>query len=208
MVPYNISFIGAGKLAGALCMEFFNAGYQISLIISENGKSASALAKKCGAIWSTELTIKDKTDIIIVAVPDHKLEKILQNLVCNNESVVAHTAGSIGLEVFQRKFSHAGVIYPLMSFSEGRKVDFSQIPFFIEASDTYTGSVLESIADKIGKSVCFTDPLKRRMIHLAAVFVSNFTNHMLTEGKEIAERAGFSFDILLPLINETIIKAE
>jgi predicted short-subunit dehydrogenase-like oxidoreductase (DUF2520 family) len=45
------------------------------------------------------------------------------------------------------------------------------------------------------------------MLHLAAVFVSNFTNHMLTEGKEIAVKAGFSFEILEPLIKETIQKA-
>ena len=45
------------------------------------------------------------------------------------------------------------------------------------------------------------------MLHLAAVFVCNFTNHMLTEGKELALKSGFSFDILKPLITETISKA-
>ena len=208
MVPYKISFIGAGKLAGALCMEFYNAGYQINKIISENGKTASTLAEKCEATWATELAIREKTDIVIVAVPDHRLEKILQNLVCNNETIIAHTAGSFGLEVFHQKFMHTGVIYPLMTFSGDRKLDFNQIPFFIEASDKYSGLVLEGIAKKISKSVSFTDPEKRRMVHLAAVFVSNFTNYMLTEGKEIAARAGFSFDVLVPLINETIRKAE
>jgi predicted short-subunit dehydrogenase-like oxidoreductase (DUF2520 family) len=207
MIPYKISFIGAGKLAGALCMELYNTGFHINKIISKNGKTASILAKMCKATWSTELVINDNTDIVIVAVPDHKLEQILQKLVCNDEIVVAHTAGSIGLEVFHDKFKHSGVIYPLMTFSEGRKVDFSQIPFFIEASDKYAGSVFESIANTISKSVSYTNSEKRRMIHLAAVFVSNFTNHMLTEGKEIAVKAGFPFDVLLPLINETIKKA-
>ena len=45
------------------------------------------------------------------------------------------------------------------------------------------------------------------MLHLAAVFVNNFTNHMLVQGREIALKAGFSFEILSPLIQETIAKA-
>jgi predicted short-subunit dehydrogenase-like oxidoreductase (DUF2520 family) len=207
MIPYKISFIGAGKLASALCMELYDRGYQVNKIISEHGKTASALAKKCKAKWSEELVIHEITDIIIVAVPDHRLETILHDLVCHDEVIIAHTAGSLGLEVFPAKFKNVGVIYPLMTFSEGRKVDFGLVPFFIESSNLYTGSILESIAKMISNSVSYSDLEKRRMVHLAAVFVSNFTNHMLTEGKEIAVKAGFSFDVLLPLINETIKKA-
>jgi predicted short-subunit dehydrogenase-like oxidoreductase (DUF2520 family) len=44
-------------------------------------------------------------------------------------------------------------------------------------------------------------------LHASAVFVNNFTNFMLTEGKEIALKAGFPFEILEPLIKETISKA-
>jgi hypothetical protein len=45
------------------------------------------------------------------------------------------------------------------------------------------------------------------MLHLAAVFACNFTNHMMTLGKEISEYAGYTFEEMKPLIQETFIKA-
>ena len=45
------------------------------------------------------------------------------------------------------------------------------------------------------------------MLHLAAVFICNFTNHMLTAGMEVAEKAGVPFEILYPLLQETVSKA-
>ena len=45
------------------------------------------------------------------------------------------------------------------------------------------------------------------MLHLAAVFVCNFTNHMITLGREVSLKADYPFEILTPLIKETISKA-
>lgn len=207
MSPYKISFIGAGKLANAFCMELFNAGCTIVNIVSDKGNSAVSLAQKCKSSGSSELIIPDITDILIVSVPDHKLKEVLHKVICRDNMIIAHTSGSSGPDVFPERFSHTGMIYPLQTFSLDRTVDFKEIPFFIEASDNNTANVLESLATGIGKSVHYTNPESRIMLHLAAVFASNFTNQMLTEGKEIAARAGFSFDVLIPLINETIKKA-
>jgi len=55
--------------------------------------------------------------------------------------------------------------------------------------------------------VHFVDPDRRRKIHLAAVFVCNFANHMFTIGKEIASGAEAPFEWFAPLINETVAKA-
>ena len=62
-------------------------------------------------------------------------------------------------------------------------------------------------AEKLGGRVYTVDADHRKLLHLAAVFACNFVNHMLTAGKEITARAGFSFDVLEPLIKETILKA-
>jgi predicted short-subunit dehydrogenase-like oxidoreductase (DUF2520 family) len=95
----------------------------------------------------------------------------------------------------------------LQTFSSGRKVDFTDLPVLIETSDSQTSELLKLVAESMNCKVLFSDTEHRRMLHLSAVFVSNFTNHMLTEGMKIALKAGFPFDILIPLINETISKA-
>ena len=81
------------------------------------------------------------------------------------------------------------------------------LPFFLEASDDYSSAILKDIAESIGSKVHFIDTDHRRLLHVAAVFACNFTNHMLTAGKQITEKAGFSFEVLKPLINETVMKA-
>ncbi len=207
MIQKNISFAGAGRVAGALCRELYNKGAIIDLIVSESENRGRLLAESCNSMWSSELNYPDSTDIIIVAVPDHRLQGVLDQIRCNSETIVVHTAGSMGLDVFPGSILRRGVFYPLQTFSSGRKVDFTGLPVLIETTDTKASELLQIIAESMNCKVLFSDTEHRRMLHLSAVFVCNFTNHMLTEGKEIALKAGFQFEILIPLINETISKA-
>jgi predicted short-subunit dehydrogenase-like oxidoreductase (DUF2520 family) len=204
---YTISFVGAGRLAGILCLELYNSGYRIDKIVSSSARTGHLLASDCGATWSEKPDFSESTDVIIVAVPDNRLKNVLHKIKCHPGTVVAHTAGSIGLEFFPERIYRQGVFYPLQTFSYHRKISFRDLSVFIEASDSETSEVLSDIARKIGSKICFSDTEHRRMLHLAAVFVCNFTNHMFTCGRELAMKAGYSFEELKPLIQETLLKA-
>jgi predicted short-subunit dehydrogenase-like oxidoreductase (DUF2520 family) len=207
MIQYNVSFAGAGRVAGTLCMEMYHSGIKILQVVSESESDGKPLADDCNATWSSELLFKDNNDAIIVAVSDHKLTKVLSSIKCSDTTVVAHTAGSFGLEVFPSCIKKAGVFYPLQTFSKGREIHFGELPFLLEASGDGTAKLLNDLAALIGGKVHFISSEKRKLIHLAAVFVNNFTNYMLTAGSEMASMAGLSFDIFEPLIRETISKA-
>ena len=154
-----------------------------------------------------QLVFPDSTKIIIIAVPDHRLKSVLGSIRCSQETLVAHTAGSFGLDIFPEQIKQKGIFYPLQTFTKGRKVSFIDLPFLLESSDDESSEILKSIAESIGGKVHFVDTEQRRMLHLAAVFVCNFTNHMLTLGKEWRSKGDFPFEILVPLIKETISKA-
>jgi predicted short-subunit dehydrogenase-like oxidoreductase (DUF2520 family) len=207
MSLFNISFLGAGKVAEALCLELYKKGHHIEKIVSPGKVNGPELAERCKAIWSPEPEFTDDTDIIIASVPDRLLKNILDSVRCGSRTILAHTAGSFGLEVFPDFARHNGLFYPLQTFSKGRKISFEEIPLFLEASDNDTESVLRKLAESIGCKVYKCDVKNRQLLHVAAVFVSNFTNYMFTAGNEISSRAGFSFDVLAPLIRETIMKA-
>jgi len=194
-------------VAGALCREMYSRGINILHIVSESQTSAKLLADECGALWSADLVFDEPADIIIVAVPDHRLQKILSSIKCPENTLVAHTAGSFGLEVFPSRLKHTGVFYPLQTFSKERKISFSDLPFFIEASSSENEDMLKTLAESIGGKIYVVDKEHRKMLHLAAVFVCNFVNHMLTAGQEITTNAGLSYEVLEPLIAETISKA-
>jgi predicted short-subunit dehydrogenase-like oxidoreductase (DUF2520 family) len=207
MFQYNISFAGAGRVAGALCREMYHAGHTIGLVVSETEKNGGMLAVSCKASWSHDLVFPDSTDIIIVSVPDHRLKSVLEKITCGPGTLVVHTAGSMGIDVFPAQFKQKGIFYPLQTFSMERKIVFRDLPFFLESSDKQSDAILERLSESIGGKVHFADTEHRRMLHLAAVFVCNFTNHMLTAGKEVASKAGFSFEVLRPLVEETFLKA-
>lgn len=207
MERYNVSFAGAGKVAGALCKAIYQSGSSIQKIVSRNESNGRQLSDSCKAQWSSDLIYPESTEIIIVAVPDHTLENVLNNIKCGKKTLVVHTAGSLGIDLFPFHIKQKGVFYPLQTFSQGRDIAFTNLPFLLEASDNHSNEILKNLAESIGGKVYFVDNEHRRMLHLAAVFVNNFTNHMLRTGNEIASRAGFSPEVLKPLINETISKA-
>jgi predicted short-subunit dehydrogenase-like oxidoreductase (DUF2520 family) len=204
---YRISFIGAGKVSGALCRQMHLSGFRIPKIVSRTGETGRYLARSCDASWSSVYDFSDSEDLIIVAVPDDKLPEILSRIKCPDNTVVAHTAGSLGLDLFPDSLRHAGVFYPLQTFSGNRNISFVDLPFFLEASDDYSSAILKDIAESIGSKVHFINTEHRKLLHVAAVFACNFTNHMLTAGKQITQKAGFTFEVLKPLINETVVKA-
>jgi len=207
MAQFNVSFAGAGRVAGALCKAMHSSGIVIRQIVSETPARGKKLASKFNASWSSDLIFPDPVDVIIVAVPDHRLPEVLNKIKCPRNTMVAHTAGSYGLDVFPEKTERKGVFYPLQTFSLNRRINFKGLPFFIEAADKKQSDILTALAGMLGARVFITDADHRIMLHLAAVFACNFLNHMLTAGSEIAEKGGFSFDVLEPLIKETISKA-
>jgi predicted short-subunit dehydrogenase-like oxidoreductase (DUF2520 family) len=207
MYQNSISFTGAGRVGEALCKELFHQGFRIDTVVSETEANGKMLARSCKAEWSSSLSFPESTKIIIVAVPDHRLQTVLRNISCSGHTVVAHTAGSFGLEVFPDNLKMKGVFYPLQTFSKNRKINFSDLPILIEASDDESSVILRSLADSISENVRFVGADQRKTLHLAAIFVNNFANHMLTLGKSVLSREDLQFELLNPLIRETIAKA-
>jgi predicted short-subunit dehydrogenase-like oxidoreductase (DUF2520 family) len=102
---------------------------------------------------------------------------------------------------------HVGVLYPLQTFSKAKKVDFKTTPIFIESNTEEAEKVLTLLAQAISQQVAKITSEERKALHLAAVFASNFTNHMLTISKDILQQNSIDFTFLKPLILETITKS-
>lgn len=207
MRRYNISFAGAGRVASALCTELYSAGHKIIKIVSLTPSGGTLLAASCHAEWSNDLVFSDDTNVLIVAVPDHSLESVLNSIVCGRNTLVVHTAGSFGLDVFPDGIDNKGVFYPLQTFTRGRTINFERLPFLTEAENETSLEILDDLVESLKSKAYHAGAGQRQKLHLAAVIACNFPNYLFTESKTITENAGFSFDILKPLIEETLSKA-
>lgn len=206
---YKISIIGAGNVAWHLSQALEDAGHSIQEVYSRNIKNAEKLASKLyDAFPTNDLDFSEShSQIFFIAVTDDALENVLSEITIPDNSIIAHTSGTKSLEVLDLLFLNKGVFYPLQTFSKSRKVAFEDIPICIEASSEATQKILTNVATSISRYVYFFDSEKRKILHVAAVFACNFTNHLLALSKEILTTDGIDYSILNPLISETINKA-
>lgn len=206
MAVYNISFVGAGNVAESLATGLAASGHRIVSVASRNGVNARALASAVGAEWKAGLSVPGNCDVVIISVTDSAVAQVAAGLVVPDGAVIAHTAGSVPLEVLGRK-KGAGVFYPLQTFTKGFPPDLRKVPFFLEATDARTLQILRELGESIGAGAWECDSQARKKLHVAAVFTNNFSNFMMTTGASIASEAGINPELLRPLMEETVRKA-
>ncbi|MFK8061117.1 MAG: Rossmann-like and DUF2520 domain-containing protein [Polaribacter sp.] len=184
----------------------------ISVLIVGNGNVATHLQKAflmadnimVTQINSRKLENIPKTDITIIAVSDDAIAEVSSKI---KNSFVVHTSGCFSMNDLKNKTSK-GVFYMLQTFSKEKEVDFSEIPFCLEAENEMDFQFLEKLAKSIGKKIFKIDSKQRKALHIAAVFVNNFTNHLYKIGNDICKENNVPFEVLQPLIKETASKIE
>lgn len=206
----TISFIGAGNVAWHLAPALDNVGFAVREVYSRKIAHAEALVKKLyHGLYQSHLDFsQSRSEIFIIAVSDDSIEEVVKEIVIPEDAILVHTSGSQPLGLLQyAATSNTGVFYPLQTFSKDRKIDLLQVPFFIEASNKATGQTLVNMAKVISKKVIKLDSEGREALHVAAVFASNFTNHLLSIAKSTLADRGMSLAVLAPLIRETVEKS-
>ncbi len=148
----------------------------------------------------------DLPDIYIIAVSDNAINSVAKQLK-NTKSLVVHTSGSISMHALPERVRR-GVFYPLQTFSKQSEIDFKMVPLCLEVEKQDDLFLLKKLASALSNSVYDTSSEQRKSIHLAAVFVNNFTNHLYQIGNEICAENRVPFEILKPLIIETAKKIE
>jgi predicted short-subunit dehydrogenase-like oxidoreductase (DUF2520 family) len=202
----DIVIIGSGNVATVLGRKFKAAGHTILQIYSRNASAASALAYE----WDTESTnyksmISKTADVYIIAVPDDSIDDVAADLRLPGK-VVAHTAASVPKEVLKKITAHYGVFYPLQSLRK-EMTTLPDIPVFFDGSDDIAKRTLQALAQTIAvEKVLEANDDTRLKLHVAAVIVSNFTNHLYAMAEEYCRKEGLDFKQLLPLIEETALR--
>ena len=198
----QIVLIGSGNVAFHLAKAFTEAQIPISQIFGRNTTELQKISEQFSIPFSTE-TLAD-SDLYIISVSDSSIAEV-SSLIKNKNVLVAHTSGSVSREALNGNYRKS-VFYPLQTFSKSKNLDYSKIPFFIDAENENDEEILKNLASKISKNVMLANDEKRKYIHLTAVFACNFVNHLYARAKEISDSQNIPFDYFLPLIDETTQK--
>ena len=185
-----------------MAKAFTEAQIPISQIFGRNTTELQKISEQFSIPFSTE-TLVD-ADLYIISVSDSSITEV-SSLIKNENALVTHTSGSVSREALNGNYRKS-VFYPLQTFSKSKNLDYSKIPFFIDAENENDEEILKNLASKISKNVMLANDEKRKYIHLTAVFACNFVNHLYARAKEISDSQGIPFDYFLPLIDETTQK--
>ena len=197
-------------MAWNLAPALEDAGHEITEVYARNIQKAREITER---IYSAEAKddldfSESKAKLFILAIKDDALSDVADQLILPEGSILVHTSGAMPIEVIsQSSASYVGVFYPLQSFTKGKKLDFEDVPFLLESEDEGTVQLLKKVAKSLSPLVYIIRAKDRQAVHVAAVFASNFTNHMLRIAEEILHRKGLDREMLKPLIIESISKS-
>ena len=198
----KIVIIGSGNVAYHLAKAFTQNNIEVSQIFGRNEVELNKISEELNIPYSTK-ELAD-ADLYLISVSDSAVEQV-SDLIKTEKALVAHTSGSLPIETLNGDYRKAS-FYPLQTFSKTKNLDYSKIPFFIEAENQIDEKSLFELASLISDNVETSDYEKRKYIHLTAVFACNFVNHLFARAKEISDSQDLDFNYFVPLIDETVEK--
>ena len=212
----KISFVGAGNVAWHLAQALEDAGHWICEIYSREPRNAGELSSRLyDSETQEDLNFSESAaELIVIAVPDDALEDVIQRIVFPENVIVVNTSGTRSLTdlrnlvaIHSDVYVHTGVFYPVQTFTKSALIDYKAMPICIEATHEKIEVKLIKLAQGVSDHVQRLDSEERFILHIAAVFANNFVNHLLAVSHDLMAREQLDFDLLKPLIANTVQKA-
>jgi len=201
----SVVLIGAGNVAFHLYKAFKKAD-NVTIIQWYNRSTNNIYQFQSEVEICDNLNKLKAADLYIIAVSDDAVAKLSREIPFENKLIV-HTSGSLNVYDLDKK-NRRGVFYPLQTFSKDVEIDFKNVPICIEVLDKKDAPLLKTLAQSINSPFYKINTEQRQALHLAAVFVNNFSNQLYRIAHEITDIKSIDFNILKPLITETAKKIQ
>jgi len=174
----NVFFIGNGNVAQHLATAITATEHSVIGHYARSEKSFPSLSTH----YKQYNDIPSDADIYIICVSDDAIEEVCNSLPSSIKSqrIIVHTSGAKSIKSTLPNVSYPGVFYPLQTFTAGRGMAYDQIPQ--------------------------VDDHKRKQVHLSAVMINNFVNHLIARSEQLLASEDIDPSILQPLLIETIEK--
>ena len=202
----KVTIIGSGNVATCLANLFDQNGFEIFEIFSRNIIHAETLASRFHANFTDKLSsLSMESDLYLLAVDDKTIEEIANKINVGHKMVV-HCSGTISMQSLNHASSNVGVLYPLQSFNKNMQSQIPEFTFVICASQQTMEEKLNNICSKLNRDCIVMNDEQRKELHMAAVFVNNFTNHMVAIAEKWLAEKNIPNELMLPLLSNTFEK--
>lgn len=199
----KVVIIGTGNVATVFGKKIQDAGHEVLQVVGRSFEKANLLASllNCNAAYNTRY-IDLLADIYIIAVSDSAIQSVASQLKLKNR-VVVHTAAAVSRDVLAICSENFGVLYPLQTLIK-ETASLPSIPVLIDGNNEATKHDLIQFSSDWADHVVPASDEERLKMHVAGVFVSNFTNYLFSVTEQYCKKERLKFNLVYPLIDETI----
>jgi predicted short-subunit dehydrogenase-like oxidoreductase (DUF2520 family) len=199
----DVVIVGSGNIAQYLCEKCHLVGHNILQIVARNSQRGKFLAEICNSTYSANFeSINRNANIYIISVSDGAIENVASNFKLVS-GVVLHTAGAVSKDVLESCSNKFGVLYPLQSIVSSSLVK-KDFPMLIDSNSDESLLQIKLFAQTLSNNILEANDEYRKNIHLAAVIANNFSNHLFTLTDQFCKAHNVSFELLFPLLEETV----
>lgn len=204
----KIAIIGCGNVAWHIAKQLSK---KFDLYIYNHKANTALTPFKTEFNAHTSSSLKKMVadaEAYFVCVNDTSISSVLKTIsYLPPTSGILITSGNFDLAQVKTRLKNISIFYPLQTFSKEDKIKWKETPLILDGSPS---AVLraKTISSYFTKETIQLDHQQRLKLHLAAVFVNNFTNSLFVDADKIVRsvKADLTINILLPLIKQGVRK--
>lgn len=189
----SVRIIGPGRAGASMAGALDEVGWQVRPML---GRAATAAEVSVAA---------SDVDLVLIATPDAAVAEVAVSIEPNGTAVIAHLAGSLGLDVLV-PHARPAALHPLVALPDA-EVGARRLlagAWFAVAGDP----LARQVVDDLGGQALEVADQDRAAYHAAAVVASNHLVALLGQSERIASTAGVPFGALMDLVKATVANVD
>lgn len=203
-----ITLIGSGNVATWIAQRLQgNPRFPITQVFSRHLEHAQTLADLLNAEAIEDIRkLNPDNQIFIFALADKAYDEILP-LLPFKLPLAFTTSGTVSCQCLKEYADNYGVIYPLQTFTKTQDMRALEVPLCLESD--FAGehkTLMWELARELSPTCYEVSEAQRAKMHVAAVFACNFSNAMYQIAYKLLKENGLQFEILLPVLHQTVEK--
>lgn len=204
----KIVILGTGNVARFFLQQLAGQPANVVQLYNHRPESAADLSAQYNIPLVTDTEAIDAdADLYLFCIKDQAIATLAGSIRLGPGQTAIHCAGSQSLNLLQATGINTAVVWPLYSINKSKLPQSRNVPLLIEASGDFASTKAKAFAALISDSITQVNYAQRQYLHLSAVMVNNFTNHLLAIGAGICAEHSLSYDLLKPIIEQTFTSA-
>jgi predicted short-subunit dehydrogenase-like oxidoreductase (DUF2520 family) len=182
--------VGPGRAGGALAQALAQAGWDVAEPVRRGDDPAGAAAG---------------VDLVVVATPDAAIAEVAAAIDPVGSTVVAHLAGSLGLDVLAPHRRRAA-LHPLVSLPDAELGARRLVGawFAVAGTPDDARQLVERVVADLGGRAFVVADADRAAYHAAAAIASNHLVALLGQVERVAAAVGVPFEAYLDMVRATL----